>query len=335
MSGDGLSAVLNSIKVSESGFVAFDLYGAWSIEIDYERPISVTVTKGSLWLTSTNMSPREFGPGDSFVLPRGISRHHYTVSSSAEPSRPVTTSELDRMGRFEPIVSDRPDVSLRRVTWGDDAEAHTRLISFAFEWQDRKFGPLIEGIPELIEIRRSPQDGFVQNLFPGLELDTADALRPGFSAVIAQLAQLFLVQAIRSFALGETDENGGLLAAMADPHLSRALSAIHNEPGKQWSLDSLAARAGLSRSVFAQQFREITNLTPMGYLRSWRVHLARRALREGTSPVSSIAFDVGYRSEAAFRASFRKETGQSPREYAKSIEPAAFILMNRRTEQSF
>lgn len=337
MASEGLSAVLNSIRVSESGLVTMDLFNPWSIGIDYSKPITVTVVKGRLWLKTGDKAPEVFEPGDSFVLPRGISRQRYVVSSSpsASASHSVTTRRLEEMGRFEPLLKDRPDVSLRRLVWGQEGGEQTRLMSFAFDWRDRKLGPLIERIPEIIRLKRAGSQGFLKDPFLGLDLETDDAGRPGFQALIAQLAQLFLVQAFRSYALRDAEGHGGLLAALADPHLSHAVSAIHNGPGEPWSLEKLAACAGLSRSLFAHRFREVTGVTPMGYLRSWRIHMARRALRDGGATVSSIAFDLGYHSEAAFRTSFRHETGLSPREYAKSVAATVFDPSHRETDWSF
>lgn len=335
MASEGLSAVLNSIRVSESGLATMDLFDPWSIDIDYTKPITVTVAKGRLWLKTAESGTYVFEAGESFVLPRGISRHRYIVSSSPSPSHSISTSRLEEMGRFEPLLPNRPDVSLRRLVWGEPGGEHTRLMSFAFDWRDRKLGPLIEGIPEIIRIKKTQRDGFLRDPFLGLDLETDDAGRPGFQALIAQLAQLFLVQAVRSYALYDAAGHGGLLAALADRHLSRSLSAIHNGPGESWSVEKLAACAGLSRSLFARRFREVTGLTPMGYLRSWRIHLARRALREGDSTVSSIAYELGYRSEAAFRTSFRQETGLGPREYARSVAVAVFDSAHRETDQSF
>jgi AraC-like DNA-binding protein len=335
MTDDGLSAVLNSIKVSETGLVAMDLYAPWSIAIDYDKPITVTVIEGRLWLKMADNPPESFNVGESFVLPRGISRRRYVVSSDASLPNHTTTRRLGEMGRFEPVLPDRPDVSLRRLVWGQEGGARTRLMSFTFDWQDPRLGPLIAAIPQIIRVRHGSQEGFLRDPFLGLDFETQDAGRPGFQALMAQLAQLFLIQTIRSHALSDTAGQGGLLVALADPPLSRALGAMHANPGEPWSVERLADCAGLSRSGFARRFHQITGMTPMGYLRSWRLHLARRALRDGNTTVSSIAYQLGYQSEAAFRTSFRKETGQSPREYAKSVSSTDFDSSFIETDQSF
>jgi uncharacterized cupin superfamily protein len=79
MTGEGLSAVLSSIRVSETGLVAMDLFAPWSIEIDYAKPITVTVVEGRLWLKVEDNPPEAFTAGESFVLPRGIARSRYVV----------------------------------------------------------------------------------------------------------------------------------------------------------------------------------------------------------------------------------------------------------------
>lgn len=127
-----------------------------------------------------------------------------------------------------------------------------------------------------------------------------------------QTAKLLLFHVIRKYALSVDNSTVGWLAGLCDPPIARALSSIHREPALHWSVAALARAAGLSRSVFAERFVARVGQTPMQYLRAWRMHLAREALSSGRTTVTELARDLGYQSEAAFRAT-SAGTHPSPR----------------------
>ena len=109
----------------------------------------------------------------------------------------------------------------------------------------------------------------------------------------------------------------GLLYALADPRLGEAIKAMHGDPAHRWTLAELAARAGLSRSIFAQRFRERVGETPIGYLAQWRMMLAKDRLIHGRDTLGTIANDLGYESETAFNTAFRRVVGCTPRRYPR------------------
>jgi AraC-like DNA-binding protein len=114
----------------------------------------------------------------------------------------------------------------------------------------------------------------------------------------------------------------GLLAALADPRLSKALAAIHERPGDGWTIQSMAQVAGMSRTAFAERFHETLGQPPIQYLSNWRASEAKRLLRNRRFSVAAIAQQLGYRSEAAFRRFFKRMEGVGPgRVRAKSGDP--------------
>jgi AraC-like DNA-binding protein len=94
--------------------------------------------------------------------------------------------------------------------------------------------------------------------------------------------------------------------------IRRALSALHEAPGRPWTVKSLAAAAGLSRAVFARRFKDLVGDTPLAYLTQVRVAVAARLLRTTDEPIASIAQQVGYTSEFAFNRAFRRTRGSPP-----------------------
>lgn len=147
-----------------------------------------------------------------------------------------------------------------------------------------------------------------------LLFDEAFAQRCGRTTVINRLFEVVLVQVLRQLMEHSLVQNG-MLAGMAHPRLRMALVAMHEAPQENWSLERLAACCGMSRSVFANTFREVVGCTPGAYLLDWRIAVAQRLLRKGHS-AQFTADAVGYGSESAFSRAFTGHVGQSPRQWS-------------------
>ena len=143
----------------------------------------------------------------------------------------------------------------------------------------------------------------------------AEANNCGRQVMLDRLFEVLLVQLLRQLM-----ENGstqvGLLAGFAHQQLRRAIVAMHQAPERDWSVESLAAVAGMSRSVFANQFREAVGETPASYLQRWRVGLVQKWLKNG-QPLRLIAEEAGYSSESALSRAFKSQCGLSPMAWLK------------------
>lgn len=312
---DFLSYVLSSLRVSTSAVFIFDFDGPWGIEADdIPMPISFTVMEGDLWLVSRKSQPIALSQGDTILLPRGIQTEPRALVSSLDIS-PVNAADLVRMAHeeaFEPgMITDRP-VHIR----GGQNGASARVVSAAFGFDVRKLGPLIVALPEVMVVRATDRGSDLVDILLR-KLIATDADEVGFSALLTHTAQLVLVQVIRTYAMTRGTSQIGWLAGLEDARIARALTCIHCEPHNDWSVAALARRAGMSRSAFAQHFLDRIGQSPMQYLRSWRMHLAQQALSTRDVTISSLAGDLGYESEAAFRLAFRRTTGQTPRDFRR------------------
>ncbi|NNG23845.1 AraC family transcriptional regulator [Telluria aromaticivorans] len=163
---------------------------------------------------------------------------------------------------------------------------------------------------------------------PVLDLLFAEAFAQncGRGAMLDRLLEVVLIQVLRHL-MEEGSIQVGMLAGMAHPRLRLVLVAMHEKPAHEWSLEDLAEQTGMSRSVFANTFRERVGCTPGVYLQRWRVSLAQRALLQGR-PLKWIATAVGYGSEAAFSRAFKACCGISPRQWCsvrqgKILSPTA------------
>ena len=110
----------------------------------------------------------------------------------------------------------------------------------------------------------------------------------------------------------------GLMRGLSDPALAQALTALHAAPGRSWSLEGMAAEAGMSRSRFAAKFRATVGQTPADYLADWRLAIARRELRAG-KPLKVLAAELGYANASALSRLFvQKHAGVSPRAWLQA-----------------
>ena len=142
--------------------------------------------------------------------------------------------------------------------------------------------------------------------------------RPGASLAANHLAHLMLLQVLRLYLSRQAGGQVGWFYALADPHLNKVIEAMHADPAHRWTLNELASRAGMSRSIFAQRFREKVGETPIAYLTRWRMMLAAERLACGREPLAKIARSFGYESENAFNTAFSRMMGCSPRRYARA-----------------
>lgn len=143
----------------------------------------------------------------------------------------------------------------------------------------------------------------------------ARADRPARDVVLEHLLQVLLIEALRSSC--EADGAASLLRGLADPRLAAALRCMHATPGRNWSVADLAREAGLSRSAFFTRFSRVVGVPPMEYLKTWRMALAKKYLREGQGTVAEIAGKVGYGSGSAFSVAFTKQVGRPPAHFGR------------------
>jgi AraC-like DNA-binding protein len=141
--------------------------------------------------------------------------------------------------------------------------------------------------------------------------------------VVEHLAHMMLVQALRAHLAEGLNGGVGWLFALADEQIGPAISAMHGEPAHPWTLQELAERVGMSRSGFAQKFKETVGATPIDYLIRWRMLLAGDRLKNSGDSISVISQSLGYESESAFSTAFKRVMGCSPRQYSRGRDLVA------------
>lgn len=167
---------------------------------------------------------------------------------------------------------------------------------------------------------------------PLIELDSAGAsiellfgeafaARPARQEVLNRLFEIVLIELLRA-AIRRGDASAGFLRGLAHPRVSKVLNSVHAAPGREWSLEAMAAVAGMSRSSFADTFRREVGETPLGYLTRWRVSVAQALLKRGTA-LKMVSGEVGYASHAGFLRAFKQRVGMAPRAWIDAVTATA------------
>lgn len=172
--------------------------------------------------------------------------------------------------------------------------------------------PLVRALPALVVVPLARVPGLAASL--DLLFAEADQLRCGRRLLADRLFDVVLIQLLR-WLLDHPREAGidaGVVAGLSDPRLARALNAIHERPGDAWTLERMAAVAGMSRTAFAERFRDLLGQTPADYLAGWRIALAKTGLAQGR-PLKALARELGYANPSALSRAFAARTGRSAR----------------------
>ena len=177
---------------------------------------------------------------------------------------------------------------------------------------------LISGLlPRLVHIAAG--NACAKQIFTLLDFTAEEAStdRPGGTIIVQRAMEILLIEILRDQASFSLNGQKGVLAGLADPSLAQALKELHAHPAAEWTVNHLAQAAGTSRSVFAEHFRRVVGVTPIEYLLTWRMALAKEDLSRTAKSMQEIASVIGYRSATAFSTAFSKRVGCPPKEFRR------------------
>jgi AraC-like DNA-binding protein len=242
--------------------------------------------------------------GDIVMMPHGDAHHM---------GNGLAVEALDGAQALPPFL--RGEV--HRSSFGGGGEV-TRLVCGFLACEGELVAPLLAGLPRVVRVQlRGDRYGDSLEQMVRHALDQHADRVPGSDAIVARLAEMLFTEALRRYAAGLPPDRSGWLAGAADPSVGRALAALHQRPAHAWTLDDLAAEAGVSRSSLTERFARYLGQAPMAYLADWRLQLAAEALHTTSRSVMTIAGDVGYESEAAFNRAFKRRFALPPARYRK------------------
>ncbi len=268
-------------------------------------PVLHVVTSGLGFVsTAEAVSPIELGPGDAVML---LSGSHYEVVDQY-PSRAQEDIVVPSQG-------DGTRCSARVGGLGP----RTELTCCVYRFHSASAAPLLHLLPSAIVVRADHDNSTVRVLLEELVRESKKN-QSGSEGVMSRLAELVFLLMLRSHLETVKAGDRGLLAAVVDPRVGRALRHIHKNLSAPWTVASLAAAVGMSRAGFSELFTEKTGDSPIKYIHRCRIHEAMRLLRNSKLGLSEIGKSVGYSDAAAFSRAFRRDVGTAPRDYRDNPE---------------
>jgi AraC-like DNA-binding protein len=297
---DLLSEVLQDLRLARASYGRSELTAPWGVEIPYKDGVRFHfIAEGSCWMLTERHPPLFLDTGDVVLLPHGTGH----VIADEPNSRPQPLDELSPQ-----LVGNS---TYRLAGGGGGARALIVCCTIGFDGPTAH--PLLELLPDVLHVRRSVQHETALPMLLNLMASEVASQRIGSATIMARLADIVMTQIVRSWIETRPTDLSGWLAAVTDPQIGTALARIHREPGNAWTVDTLAAAAGMSRSLFAERFMTLLTVSPARYLLQWRMRLSAVWLRTEDMTVAEVASRLGYASDAAFSRAFKRFFGSSPK----------------------
>ena len=236
--------------------------------------------------------------GDVAMLPRGSAHVMHGVNTL-----PTATGPFGIRGRSNGAI-------LVKSNTDDEPDAQLLCGRLKFDLAGQNL--VLSALPEVIVVAAAERaDALHLRRLITLVKEELVAARPGAAAIAHDLASALLVMVVRIHI--ETERaSDSVIALLGHPQAGRAVMAMLNEPGREWTLNELADVANASRASLVRVFRKTARIAPLAFLSELRLELARRKLAGSACSLAEIAAEVGYQSESAFSRAFHQRYGIRP-----------------------
>lgn len=297
---DPLSDIISLLRPRAAIAKAISGRGYWGVCYrSYDAPGFTVVLTGEAWVTLGNREPLRISVGDFLLLPTTPA-----FSLCSQPGAPCIPAE--------PLAE--------AVRHGEqEGEPEFVALGGSFSIESANAPLLLALLPNAIHIPASAGRGTRFGRVIELLSEECGTDYPGKELIIQRLLETLLVEALRWDNIGNNMASAGLLNGLRDAAMGRVLRAIHQDVRRRWTVADLAGIAGMSRSGFAERFKETLGSAPIEYLSRWRIAIAKQALLRGEKSLDRIADEIGYESASAFSTAFSKRLGCSPRRFATTL----------------
>ncbi len=316
---DPITDIFRTLHVTAFGLHRLEATAPWGVKQENQDTEEVTpsarktlpadlahfamLSRGSCWLSVEGRpEPIPLTGGDCFLLAKGTS----IVLRDSPGTRPGWT--------FRQIGA----LANGNVAHCGGGGAPTTIVCGSLSFDRASVQPIKKLLPKLILMKADDARTLaLHNTVQALAAEMAEQA-PGSEVVATRLAEVLFIQILRARIASDPKQTQGWLRAVFDPQVGRALRAMHDNVKAPWTVQSLAAAAGMSRSAFAARFKELLEQSPLEYVTEWRMQKAMQLLEQRDKKLVDIARMVGYESDAAFSKAFKRVVGANPGEYLKS-----------------
>lgn len=309
---DALSEIMHATRLSSGVFLHGNFSEPWRLKTSVTASdcsahlgpadhliLFHFVLEGLLTVEMRDGMRKEFLPGQAAIFP-----HNDPHDVGGVEPAPVVSS-------FDVASIPKPG-ELMALNHGGGG-ARTRIICGFLGGRHLGGNLLIGALPSLMtyDSARADSGQLVRSALEIAERNITDS-RPGGEAMLARLSELLFIEAVRLYLEAPDRDLKGVLAALKDQVVSRAIALIHRHPDRPWTVDALARDAGASRSTLTEKFARCLQCAPVEYLTQHRMQLAAHMLETSNRAIMDIAQSVGYGSEAAFSRAFKRHHGSPP-----------------------
>ena len=301
---DLLSDILERIRLKAVIYPKIALTEkSWGIEVNKDDSSQFwRLLKGTCYLKVHGETAIRMNEGEIFFIPHGAS---HQISGNPK-NKCVPAAEYGKALRNgTPLFK------------GDDEE--TVLMGGHFEIDPSFKHPFIQSLPTLMHITKMQSElcFWLNNVAVFLNEEISNE-KAGRKVILGRLADIIFILIIRAY-VDQENIGQGFLMALKDERIGNSLKSMHEFPDKEWTIEQLATKAGMSRSLYCKAFKNAVGETPMGYLTNWRIIKAKERLSASKENISEVASKVGYQSEAAFNRLFKAKVGVTPANYRKQV----------------
>ena len=324
MAEDALSNLLKTVRLTGATFFDIEAQDPWAVRSPAPASILPRILPGADHLISYHVvtAGRCFARivgGQPIVVEAG----EVVVFTHSDPHIMSSSPGL----RADPPAADVLDIAFAgrmpfHINYVSGGPISAKLVCGYLACDAQPFNPLLEALPPVIKVGE-PRNGDAGWLGQFIRFAVAEVAekRAGGETVLTKLSELMFIDVLRRYIETLPPQNTGWLAGMRDPLVGKALSLIHDQPARNWTIETLAKQSGLSRTILAERFAKLVGIPPMYYLAKWRMQIASELLSGGNANIASIAAKTGYESDAAFSRAFKKMIGVPPSAWRLGVRP--------------
>lgn len=305
---DALSVLLENVHLFDTKYYRLNGAGNWSYSLTRKDTILFYLVMSGSFCIDAGNGLRQAHAGDIIMIPNVHKHVSYALNYNGDDARPI-----------DELLTNSKE---RTLDIDGNGEVNSSLILIECKYDKEMIQPLLSVLPSILPEINDESDGRFEVIDVEIKLLMLESERErmGKTAIINHWASIMMIESLRVYIESLPEATESWLKAMKDPFLTKALAAMHQAPSQHWTIHTLAETAGMSRSSFAQRFKDTVGTAPLTYLTDYRLRLAARYLRLQQNSIGRISELVGYASDSTFSQAFKRVYGVSPKAYRQQYQ---------------